>query len=135
MGSRKQPFLGMERSIIHYNHGAFVERRQKLIGKPEFKKAAVHRSAVLKWGKYLIRHFSGNNATSVVFSTIDPSEHLLASWCIPIFPIQVFVDAAFVHIGNLFWRYIFNFLLICGYFFLVLLLVASRLFFLVILYR
>ncbi len=125
----------MERSIIQYNHGSFVQGRQKLVGKPEFKKAAVHRSAILKRREDLIRHFSGNNAAALIFSTTDPPEYLLAPWCIPVFPIQVCIYATFIHIGNLFWRYVFDLLLICGYFFLILLLVACRLFFLVILCR
>ena len=63
MGSRKQPFLGMERSVIHYNHGSLFERWQKLVAKPEFKKFAIHRPVILKRRKNLIRHFSGNNTT------------------------------------------------------------------------
>ncbi len=125
----------MERSIIHYNHGALVEGRQKLIRKPEFKKTAVHRSTILKRSQDLFRHFSGNHAASLIFSTTDPPEHLLASWCIPVFPIQICIDAAFIHIGNLFWRHIFDFFLICRYFLSLLLLVADCLFFLVILFR
>ena len=39
----------MEGSIIHYDYGTFVKRRQELIREPEFKKTAVHCSAILKW--------------------------------------------------------------------------------------
>ena len=49
LGSRKQPPIGMEGSIIHYNYSTLVKGRQKLIRKPKFKKTAVHRSAILKW--------------------------------------------------------------------------------------
>ncbi len=112
LGSRKQPLFGMERSIVHYNYGTLVKGRQKLIGKPEFKKAAVHRSTILKWCKNLIRHFSSNNAAALIFSATDPPEHLLASWRISIFPIQVCINATFIHIGYLFRRHVFDSLLI-----------------------
>jgi len=77
MGSRKQPLLGMERNMIHYNHCTLVKGRQKLI-------------------------------------------------C---------VNAAFIHISNLFWRYIFDLFLIRCCFLLILLLIAGCLFSLVNLYR
>ena len=77
----------MKRSIIHYDHGTFVKGRQKLVGKPEFKKAAVHRSIILERCKDLIPHFSSNNAAALIFSATNPSEYLLAPRCIPVFPI------------------------------------------------
>ena len=125
----------MEGSIIHYDHGTFVKGRQKLIRKPEFKEAAVHRSAILKWRKDLVPHFSGNNPAALIFSATDLSEYLLAPWRIPVFPVQVCIYAAFVHIGELFWRYVLDLLQIRCYFLLILLLVAGCLFFLVILCR
>lgn len=125
----------MERSIIHYNHGSSVQAGKKLSGKPEFKKAAVHRSTVLKRGENLIRHFSGNNTAALIFSTTDLTKHLLSPKRIPIFSIQVRINATFIYIGNLFWRYVFDLLPVSGYFFLILLLITSRLFFLVILCR
>ena len=125
----------MKRSIIHYDHGTFVKGRQKLVGKPEFKKAAVHRSIILERCKDLIPHFSSNNAAALIFSATNPSEYLLAPRCIPVFPIQICIYAAFIHISNLVGRYILNLFLICCYFLLILLLVTSCLFFLVILYR
>ena len=100
-----------------------------MVRKPEFKKAAVHRSAILKRCKDLIPHFSGNNATALIFSPLDPPEYLLAPWRIPIFPIQIGVYATFIHIGNLFCWYVLNLFLICCYFFLILLLIARCLFF------
>ena len=129
MGSNKQPLFGMERSVIHYNHGSLFQGRQKLVGKPEFKKSAVHRPAILKRCKNLIRHFSGNNATALIFSTTNSSEHLLTPQCISIFPIQVRIHAGFIYISNLFWRYILDFFLISRYFLCILLLVTSWLFF------
>ena len=39
-GNKKQPLLGMERRIIHHNHGSLFQRRQKLVGKPELQKPA-----------------------------------------------------------------------------------------------
>ena len=119
----------MERSIIHYNHGTLFQRRQKLVRKPKFKKAAVHRPTILKWCKDLVRHLSGNNAAAFILSTADPPEHPLPPWRISIFPVQICIYATFIHIGNLFWRYILDFLLICGYFFRILLLIAGRIFF------
>ena len=124
----------MERSIIHYNHGSFFKGRQKLVGKPEFKKFAVHRPAILKRRENLIRHFSGNYTAALIFSATDSSEHLLTPWGISVFPIQVGINSALIHIRDLFWRYILDFFLIGGYFFCILLLVAGRLFFRVILY-
>ena len=125
----------MKGSIIHYNHGTFVKGRQKLIQKPEFKKTAVHRSAILKWCKDLVSHFGGYNATTLIFSATDSSEYLLAPWRISIFPIQVCIYTAFIHISDLFGWYVLDFFQICCYFFLILLLIADCLFFLVILYR
>ena len=135
LGSRKQPFFGMEGSIVHYNYGTFIQRRQKLVRKPKFEKAAVHRSAILKWCKNLVRHLSGNNAAAFILSAADPSKYLLTPRRISVFPIQVCIYAAFVHIRNLFGRYVLDFFLICCYFLLILFLVTSCLFFLVILYR
>ncbi len=135
MSSRKQPFFGMKGSIIHYNHGSLDKGRQKLLRKPEFKKAAVHGSTILKRCQNLIPHFSGNNPTALISSAPNPPEHLLTSWCVPILPIQVRIDPAFIHIGNLFWRNILDFFLIRCYFFRILLLVPGSLFFRVILYR
>ena len=87
LGSKKQPLFGMERSIVHYNHGSLLQRRQKLVRKPEFKKAAVHRSAILKRRKNPLTHLSGNNSTALILSTTNLSKHLLALRCIPVFPI------------------------------------------------
>ena len=71
LGSKKQPLFGMERSIVHYNHGSLLQRRQKLVGKPEFKKSAVHRSAILKRRENSVAHLSGDNAASLVLSTTN----------------------------------------------------------------
>ena len=125
----------MEGSIIHYDYGSLVKGRQKQMRKLEFKKAAVHRSAILKWRKDPVSHLSGNNSAALIFSATEPPEYLLAPQRIPVFPIQVCIYAAFIHIGNLFWRYILDFFLIRCYFLLILLLVAGCLFFLVILCR
>ncbi len=119
----------MEGSIIHYNHGSLVQGRQKPLGKPEFKKAAVHGSTILKRCKELIPHFSGNDPTAFISSTADSPEHLLTSRRIPVFPIQVRIDTAFIHIDKLFGRNILACFLIRCYFFRVLFLVADRLFF------
>ena len=135
MGSKKQPLFGMERSIIHYNRGSLFQRRQKLVGKPEFKKTAVHRPVILKRRKNPVAHLSGDNAAALILSTTNLSKHLLAPQRIPIFSIQVCIYPAFIHIGNLFRRYILDCFLVCRYFLPVLLLVAGRLFFLVILCR
>ena len=110
LGSKKQPLFEMERSIVHYNHGSLLQRRQKLVGKPEFKKSAVHRSAILKRRENSVAHLSGDNAASLVLSTTNLPQYLLAPQCIPIFPIR-------------------------RYFLLVLPLIAGCLFFLVILCR
>jgi hypothetical protein len=40
LGNKKQPLLGMERRIIHHNHGSLFQKRQKLVGKPELQKLA-----------------------------------------------------------------------------------------------
>ena len=135
LGNRKQPLLGMERSIIHYNHGTLFQRRQKLVRKPKFKKAAVHRPTILKWRKDLVRHLSGNNTAAFILSAADPPEHPMPPWRISVFPIQVCIYAAFVQIRNLFGRYVLDCFLICRYFLLILFLITSCLFFLVILYR
>ena len=125
----------MEGSIIHYNDAALVKRRQKLVRKPEFKKTAVHRSAILKGRKDLIPHFGGNNTTAFIFPATDPPGYLLTTRCISIFPIQVCVYATFIHIGNLFCGYILDLFLVRCYFFWILLLIARCLFFRVIPHR
>ena len=135
LGNRKQPFFGMERSIIHHNHGIPIQGRQKLVRKPKFKKAAVHCPAILKWCRDLVGHLRGNNTAAFILSAADPPEYLLTPRRIPVFPIQVCIYAAFIHISNLFGWYVLDCFLICCYFFLILLLVAGCLFFLVILYR
>ena len=104
LGSRKQPFFAMERGIIHYNHGILFQRRQKLVRKPKFKKAAVHCSAILKRRKDLVRYLSSNNAAASIFSTADTPEYLLTPWRISVLPIQVCIYATFIHISNRFGR-------------------------------
>ena len=90
---------------------------------------------LLKRRKDFVCHFSGNNTATLIFSTTDSSKHLLALRSIPVFPIQVGINTTFIHIRNLFRRYILDFLLIGRYFFWILLLVAGCLFFRVILCR
>lgn len=92
----------MERGVVHYNHGTFIKGWQKLVGKPRFKKAAIHCSAILEWSKDFICHFSGNNTAAFIFSAADPSKHRLAADRVPIFTVQVGIDSAFIHIGDLF---------------------------------
>lgn len=125
----------MERGIIHYDHSIPFKRRQKLSGEPEFKEAAVHCSAVLEGSKDPAAHLSGNHTTAFVLAAADPPKYLLSPWGIPVFWVQIRIDSAFIHIRNLFWRYVFDLLLVCLYFLLVLLLIPSRLFFRVILCR
>lgn len=115
----------MERSVIHYNHGAFFTGWQKLFGKPCFKEPAVHCSAILEWCKNFILHFSGNNASAFVFSTVDPGENLLSTGYISIFTVQVSINTTFIHIGDFFWWYILDLFLIRRYFLPVLLLIPS----------
>ena len=125
----------MEGSIIHYNHGSLFQGGQKLLREPKLKKRAVHGAAILKRCKDPITHLSGNNTAALILSATDSSEYLPATWSIAVFPIQVCIYAAFIHISNRFGRYVLDLFLICGYFLLGLLLVPGRLFFLVILSR
>lgn len=125
----------MERGIVHYNHGTLVKTRQKQLGKPAFKKAAVHGSAILKRRKDLLRHFRSHKAAPFILFAADSCEHLLAPRRISIFPVQVCIYTTFIHIGDLFWRYVLDLLLVCRYFLRILLLVAGSLFFRVIPYR
>ncbi len=76
--------------MIHYNHGSLVKTRQKLLGKPEFKKTAVHCFTILKRCKNLISHFCGNDPAPFLSSAADPPEHRLTPQCIPVLPIQVY---------------------------------------------
>ena len=117
----------MERGVIHYDHGSFFQGRQKLLYKPMLKKCAVHGTTILKWSKDLIAHLSGNNAAPLTLSATDSSEHLLAPWSITVFPVQVRIYAAFIHISNLFGRYVSDLFLIYCYFLLILLLVTGYL--------
>ena len=125
----------MERSIIHYNYGTLFQGRQELLYKPRLKKRTVHGAAILKWSKELITPFNGNNTATLILSTTDSSEYLLTSRSVPVFPIQVCIYTAFIHIGNLIWRYILDFFLVRCYFFRILFPVACCLFLRVILYR
>ena len=77
-------------------------------------------------------HFCGNNPTVLVSAPADAPKYLLASGRIPIFTVQVGIDAAFVHIGNLFRWDILDLLLIRCYPLFFLFLIPGRLFFLVI---
>ena len=129
LGSRSKPLFGMEGSIIHYNHGSLFQGRQKLLCEPILKKCAVHGAAILKWCKDLITHLSGNNAATLILPATDPSEYLLATWSIAVFPIQVCVYAAFIHISNCFGRYVLDLFLIRCYFFWILFPVPRCLFF------
>ena len=125
----------MEGNIIHYNHGTLFQRRQKLLCEPILKKCAVHGAAILKWGQDFIAHFGRDNTATLVFTATDLALHFLATWSIAVFPIQVCIYAAFIHISNRFGRCVLDLFLIRCYFLLSLLLVTGRLFFLVILCR
>ena len=78
-----------------------------MLCKPKFKKRTVHGAAILKWSKELITYFSCNNTATLILSTTDSSEYLLASRSIPVFPIQVCIYATFIHIGNV-WTHIIS---------------------------
>ena len=135
LGSRRKPCLGMERSIIHHNHGTLVQRRKKLVGKPRLKQGTVHRSAILELGQNIFAPFCCNNAAALIFSSADAADYLLVSWCVPILSIEIGIYAAFVYIRDLFRRYILDLLLIGCYFPGVLFLIAGCLFFRVIFSR
>ena len=128
LSSRKQPFFGMERSIIHYNHGTLFQGRQELFCKPKLKKCAVHGAAILERSQNFISHFGGDNTATLIFPATDLTIHFLASGSIAIFPIQVCIYAAFIHIGDLIWRYILDFSLVRCYFFRILFPVTCCLF-------
>ena len=132
LGSRREPCLGMERSIVHHNHGVLVQGRKKLVGKPGLKQRMVHRSAILEGGQNLPTHFCRNNSTALKFAAADAVEHPLVSRRVPILSIEISIYAAFVCIRYFFRRDILDFLLISGYFLRVLFRVAGRLFFRVI---
>ena len=86
-----------------------------MVGKPELKKPAVHRPVILKWRKNSVTYLSSDNATALILSSTNLSKHLLTPQRIPIFPIQVCIYTAFIHIGDLFQWYIFDFFLICRF--------------------
>ena len=125
----------MERSIVHHNHGIFVQGRKKLAGKPELKQGAVHRSAVLERSQDLSPQLCCNNSAALIFAAADTAEYLLVSRCVPIPSIEIGIDAAFVYIRYFFRRYILDLLQIGRYSLCVLLLIASGLFFRVIFSR
>ena len=125
----------MERGVVHYNHSAFVKGRQELADKPGFKETAVHRPAILEWRKDLILHFCGDNATAFIFPPTDQPRHFLALRGIPVFPVQIRINAAFIYISDLLRRHVLDLFFVRFYFLLVLLLVPGCLFFLVILFR
>ena len=133
MGSRNKPLLGMKGSIIQYNHGALFQGRQELFCKPKRKKRAVHGAAILKRCKDPVGHLGGDNTAALVFAAADLVRYFLTSGSIPVFPIQVRIYAAFIHIGDLFWRYVLDLFLIRRYFFRILFPVPRCLFFRVIL--
>ena len=119
----------MKRSVVHYNYGTLIQRWQELLSKPKLKKRTVHGAAILERGQNFISHFGCNNTATFVFPTTDLVIHLLTSGSVAVFPIQVCIYAAFIHIGGLFWRYILDFFLVCRYFFPVLFPVPCCLFF------
>ena len=125
----------MERSIIHYNHGAFFQGRKELFWEPKFKKLAVHGTTILKRRKDPISHLGGNNTATFVFAAADLVNYFLSTGSIPVFPIQVCIYATFIYIDDLFWRYILDLFLIRCYFFRLLLSVPRRLFLRVIFCR
>ena len=84
--------------------------------------------SLLKRRKNSVAHLSGDNAASLVLSTTNLPQYLLAPQCIPIFPIQVCIYTAFVYIGDLFRWYILDLFPIRRYFLLVLPLIAGHLF-------
>jgi len=53
LGNRTKPLFGVERGIIYYNHSILFKGRQELGGKPEFKKGAVYRPAILEGARIL----------------------------------------------------------------------------------
>ena len=135
LGSRRKPCLGMERSIVHHNHGILIQRRKELASKPGLKQGAVHRSAILELGQNIFAPFCCNNAAALIFAPADAAEYLLVSWCVPILSIEIGIYAAFVYIRYFFRRYILDLLLIGCYFLCVLFLIARCLFFRVIFSR
>ena len=100
-----------------------------------YNKLKQHEGIILKRCKNPVTYLGGDNAVALILSTTNLSKHLLATGRIPIFPIQVCIYTAFIHIRNLCRRYILDLFLIRRYFLSILLLVAGRLFFLVILCR
>lgn len=135
LGSRRKPCLGMERSVIHYNHGILVQRRKELAGKPGLKQGRVHRSAILELGQNIFALFCSNNAAALILAAADAAEYLLVSWCVPILPIEIGIDATFVYIRDFIGRYILDVLQIGSYFLCILFLIAGCLFFRVIFSR
>lgn len=135
LGSRKQALLAVKRSIVHHNHASFLQGWKKLVGKPEFKQRTVHRAIILQRRKDPAIHLGCNDPASLVLAAADPAEYFLASVGIAIFPIQVRIYSAFVHICNLFLGIGADLRLIRRYFFLVLFPVPRCLFLRVIFRR
>lgn len=92
----------MERSIVHHNHAPLVQNWEKLAGKPKLKQGTIHCAIILKGCKNFSVHLSRNDSAPLVFAATDPAEYFLASGGIAVFPVQVRIDPALIHIGNLF---------------------------------
>ena len=135
LGSRRKPCLGMERSIIHHNHGILVQRRKELAGKPRLKQGAVHCSAILELGQNIFALFCCNNAAAFILAAADAAEYLLVSWCVSILSIEVGIHATFIYIRYFLQWYILELLQIGSYFLCFLFLIAGCLFFRVIFSR
>ncbi len=128
-GQGNKLLFPVESGVIHYNNRICRQRRQKAFLKPLFKQGAVHGSVICQRRNNRLSHLRGNNTCSLIFAPANSSQQCLTTLRPAIFPIQVVINACFIHISNAGCRYVGYCLQVGAYFCRVLLLVAFGLFF------
>ena len=119
----------MERSVVHHNHSSFGKCWKQEILEPILKQFVVHRSTILTGSDDLIAHLSRYDACTRIFASPDPIMNQLSLRTVAVLPVNIAIDSCFVYICYIFWRNIGNFVLVFGYFIVILFYVCGGLFF------
>ena len=125
----------MEWGVIHHNYRILRKFLEQMVFKPILKQLMVHRSIIAAWSKDFLSHLSSYNPCARILTPGNLIMKKFPSGGITIFPVQIAIYPGFVHISNLFRWYINNFVLVCCYFVVILLLVSRCFFFRVIFNR
>lgn len=118
----------MERGIVQDNNGLIRQIWQQATLEPKLKEPTVHHTFVLKRGDNGFSHQSRDDADPFEFASAYTPDQWFASLRPAVCPMQITVDTGFIHISNLFRRYLRNLLQIRVYLLSSLFPVAFRLF-------